>query len=144
MGEAASRVRRAFVDANVFIRFVTGDDAMKQAAARRLFDQAERGEIRLVSPATTIADCVYVLTSSRLYRLPRAAVAARLLSLLEITEIQIPERDEVIKALELFGTTNLDFGDAMIVAAMEASGDRVVFSYDRDFDRFPGIDRREP
>ncbi len=51
---------QSFIDADVIIRFLTGDDSTKQAAARRLFDRAVRGELELSTPSTTIADCIHV------------------------------------------------------------------------------------
>lgn len=59
-----------FVDADVVVRLVTGDDPGKQAAARRLFDRVEAGDLVVATPVTTIADAVYVLASPRLYALP--------------------------------------------------------------------------
>ncbi len=40
--------------------------------------------------------------------------------------------------------TNLDFGDAMIAASMEQARTQALYSYDRDFDKLPGLVRLEP
>ena len=40
--------------------------------------------------------------------------------------------------------TNLDFGDAFILASMDADGSTILYSYDRGFDRVSGITRIEP
>jgi predicted nucleic acid-binding protein len=46
----------------------------------------------------------------------------------------------VLIALQIYGTTErLDFGDAMLAAAMGRSNSDTIYSYDRDFDRLPGI-----
>lgn len=37
----------------------------------------------------------------------------------------------------------LDFGDALLVAAMRQSGSQELYSYDRHFDRIVAIRRRE-
>jgi predicted nucleic acid-binding protein len=42
------------------------------------------------------------------------------------------------------GGTNLDFGDALIVASMQHAGAEALYSFDADFDRVSGITRREP
>jgi len=137
-------VTHPFVDADVIVRLLVGDDPVKQDAAGRLFDRVDRGELVLATPATTIADCVYVLTSRRLYAMPRAEVAELLAALVERSGLRIPNRAVVLRALRIFGVTNVDFGDAMIAASMESARSRVVMSYDRHFDRLPGIDRQEP
>jgi predicted nucleic acid-binding protein len=50
----------------------------------------------------------------------------------------------VLRALDLYGSSNVDFGDAMIVASMESAGSDQVYAYDGDVERFDGIRRIEP
>ena len=133
-----------FVDTDVLIRLLTRDDHGKQAAAAALFKMIEAGEIQVTTPITTIADAVYVLSSPRLYRVPRQEVAALLSTLVRLRHFKIRNRRVVLSALELYGTTNLDFGDALIVASMRQAGSHTLYSYDQDFDRVQGIDRNEP
>jgi predicted nucleic acid-binding protein len=38
----------------------------------------------------------------------------------------------------------IDFEDALIVAHMEQQAIRDVYSYERDFDEVPGVNRQEP
>ncbi|MGH9173878.1 MAG: PIN domain-containing protein, partial [Vicinamibacterales bacterium] len=101
-------------------------------------------DLVVTAPDTVIADAVHVLSSRHLYRLPREQVAALLHPLVSLPGFRIHQRSIVQRALELYGATNLDWGDVMIAAAMERTGSTVVYSYDRDFDRFPGFERREP
>ena len=50
-----------------------------------------------------------------------------------------------IRALDLYAQHPfLDFADALGVAHMEARGISEILSYDRDFDRLPGVARVEP
>ena len=57
---------------------------------------------------------------------------------------RVENRGAVLRALELYGSTNVDFGDALIVAAMERDGSEILYSYDTHFDRFPNVVRRSP
>ena len=57
-----------YVDTDVIIRLVTGDDAAKQAAARVLFRAVEDGQLTVAAPYTVIADAVFVLASPRTWR----------------------------------------------------------------------------
>lgn len=129
------------VDTDVLIRFLTGDDPVKQAEAAILFRRVENGESTVAAPDTVIADAVYVLASRRLYGLPRAQVRALLSPLVRLPHFRVQNRRQVLRALDIYGSTNLDFGDAIIVAAMELSGSRLLYSYDADFDRIPTVDR---
>jgi predicted nucleic acid-binding protein len=133
-----------FVDTDVLIRLLTRDDHQKQARAAAFFKRIEAGEMAVTAPITTIADAVYVLASPRLYNVPRPEVAALLSTLVRLRNFKIKNRQTVLRALDLYGTTNLDFGDALIVVSMKQAGTQVVYSYDEDFDRVKGITRREP
>jgi predicted nucleic acid-binding protein len=53
-----------FIDTDVIIRFLTGDDPDKQPANQAPFERIERGELVASIPHTVIADAVYVLSPS--------------------------------------------------------------------------------
>jgi len=133
-----------FVDTDVLIRLLTGDDPVKQAAATGLFERVEAGELTLLAPDTVIADAVFVLSSRRLYNLLRPDIQQLLTTLVRLPRFRVRNRRALLRALEIYGGTNLDFGDAVIVAAMHEAGSEELFSFDRDFDRLPGISRIEP
>jgi predicted nucleic acid-binding protein len=133
-----------YVDTDVIIRFLTGDDPAKQAEAASLFEAVEAGTIALAAPDTVIADAVYVLASPRLYHLPRTEIRSLLVPLLRLAGLHVENKRAVTQALELYAATTLDFGDAMIVGAMRQSGADVLNSYDQDFDRIPGLTRVSP
>lgn len=134
----------SFVDTDVLIRLLSGDDLAKQTAARALFEQVEQGTLELAAPDTVIADAVFVLSSPRLYHLPRAQVSALLSTLVRLPHFHVEHRGVVLRALDVYATANVDFGDAMTVAAMEEAQSQVLYSYDADFDRFPAVTRQEP
>lgn len=133
-----------FIDTDVIIRFLTGDDLKKQAASAALFEQIEQGIAVAAAPDTVIADAVYVLSSPRLYHLARRDVQELLSVLVHLPSFQVQNRLAVLRALELYGSTKLDFGDALIIASMEQQHSHILYSYDADFDRFDGITRQEP
>jgi predicted nucleic-acid-binding protein len=135
---------QSFIDTDVIIRFLTGDDPVKQAAASALFEQLEQGLLTISAPDTVIADAVYVLSSQRLYHLARNVVQELLSTLVHLSHFQVQNRQAVLRALELFGSTKLDFGDTLIIASMEQQHSHILYSYDADFDRFDGISRQEP
>lgn len=134
----------AYVDTDVLVRFFTGDDPAKQRAALSLFARVERGETAVASPDTVIADLVYVLVSPRLYARPRDEVRDALARLISLPGFEVWNKGTVLKALDLFAATELDFGDAMIAAACMERGPALTYSYDRDFDTVPGVHRMEP
>jgi predicted nucleic acid-binding protein len=133
-----------FVDTDVIIRYVTGDDPRKQEEAAALFERVERGELTLRAPDTVIADAVFVLASPRLYGIQRADVAEALMPLVRSPGFQVENKRILERALQLYGSRNFGFGDAMIVATMEQEGVEDLYSYATDFDRIPSVKRRTP
>jgi predicted nucleic acid-binding protein len=130
-----------FIVTDVIIRFLTGDDPAKQAAASALFEKVEQGLLTISAPDTVIADAVYVLSSSRLYHLARNEVQELLTALASLSHFQLQNRPAVLRALELYGSTKLDFGDTLILASMEQQHSHILYSYDTDFDRIDDITR---
>jgi predicted nucleic acid-binding protein len=133
-----------FIDTDVIIRLLTGDDPEKQAAATALFEQVEQGTLTVTAPDTVIADAVYVLSSPRLYHLARSEVRELLTALVHLPHFQVQNRLAISRALELYGSSKLDFGDVLIIASMEQQHSQILYSHDADFDRFDGIMRQEP
>lgn len=133
-----------YVDTDVLIRLLTGDDPAKQAAARTLFTAVEEGRLTVAAPESVIADAVFVLSSPRRYRLPRPRITTLLGSLVRLPHFRVHNRPIVARALDLYGSTGLGFGDALLVATLERQGGGALFSYDAHFDRFAAIERREP
>jgi uncharacterized protein len=134
-----------FLDTNVFIRFLTGDDAAKAAASRALFEAMDRGEEDLFSSEAIVAECIYVLTSKRHYNLARAEAAERLRPALAVRGLHMSEKAVVLASLDVFiDYPALDFADALVAAHARAEGSGEVMSYDADIANVPGIHRFEP
>ena len=87
---------------------------------------------------------VYALSSPRLKNLPRQEIRKRLMPLLTLNGLRMPNRGVVLRALELYEEQPVDFEEALAVAHMEQQGIQEIFSYDRDFDRFSQVARIEP
>ncbi len=133
-----------YIDTDVLIRYITGDDAAKQASAAALLTQVEQGQLSVAAPDTVIADAVHVLSSPRLYHKDRATIATLLIPLVRLSKFKVKNKRIVLRALALYGLVNLDFGDVMIVAAMQLDKSASLYSYDRGFDRIAGLTRQEP
>ncbi|MCY4616303.1 MAG: type II toxin-antitoxin system VapC family toxin [Chloroflexi bacterium] len=135
-----------FVDTNVFIRYLTGDDEDKARACYELFQRVQRGHEELFTTESVVAELTYVLSSRRgPYQLGHDAIRDRLLPLLALRGLRLPQKGVCLTALDLYGSSPfLDFEDALAVAHMEQRGLTEILSYDRDFDRIAEVQRTEP
>ncbi len=90
-----------FVDTDVIIRLLTGDDPKKQEEAATLFQALEAGQLTVAAPDTVIADAVFVLSSPRLYHLPRANIQALLAPILRLANFKV-KTDERYSTRSIF------------------------------------------
>lgn len=133
-----------FVDTNIFIRYITGDNPEMQAASAELFAQAARGEILLTTSETVIGEIVFVLSSARTYNLGRETVGTAIHTIVSMDWLMIQDRQKYIRAADIYSSQNIDFSDALIVATMEQEEITVLYSYDKHFDRLKSVTRIEP
>jgi len=133
------------LDANVLIRFLTGDHLDHQARAHALLERVQRGELTLRVTESVVAEVVFVLSSPRLYHLPRSQIQALLSPLLALRHLRVQNRRTILSALALYTRTPaLNFGDCLLVAHAQRAGAREIYSFDRGFDRIAHITRLEP
>lgn len=131
------------LDTNVIIRYVTRDEEEKAARCLELLRRAERGEEELFLPECILTEAVYVLSSRRLYGLPRERVRDLLVAVVGLRGVRMPDKAACLEALELYGESDLDFEDALLVAHLRSLGVSGVYSYDRHFDG-TDLERLEP
>ena len=135
-----------FLDANIFIRYLTRDDEEKAEACLALFDRLSRGEEEVLISESVVAEVVFVLASRRTsYAMPALEINRRLGPLLALRGLRLANKRRCLRALELYAERPfLGFEDALMLAHLEAEGLEEIYSYDEDFDRVPGITRVEP
>lgn len=133
-----------FLDTNIFIRYLTRDDPDKAARAYALLQRIEQGTQRATTTEAVLTEIVYVLSSKRLYQVPRPVIRQRLNALLDLRGLGLRNKGVYRRALDLYASTGLDFEDCLIVGQMEHAGLTRLASFDTGFDAIPGITRVEP
>lgn len=128
----------AFVDANIFVRHLTGDPADQAARASRYLESATD----LLLPDLILAEVAYVLES--FYEVPRSDVAHSLRAILAFPSIRVVDVELLQRAVEIYEVHRLDFADAYLVACAERAGVNVVASFDLSIDRVGTIQRVQP
>ena len=132
----------AFVDTNIFLRYLTGDDPEQAPRARRLLERSERGEEQLVTTALTIAEIVWVLES--VYELDRASIRAKVVAILGLSGLTVEDGETLLQAIVWYEEKNVVFAVAYSAAWMDRRGLDEVYTFDRDFDRFEGLTSLRP
>jgi predicted nucleic acid-binding protein len=109
------------------------------------FRECRRVRESITTTEAIVAEVVYVLSSPALYRLSHEEVAARLAPILSLRGLLLRHKRTFLRALDIYAAHRfLDFEDALAVAHMERQQIAEIVTYDRDFDRVPGVKRSEP
>ena len=131
-----------FLDTNVLIRaFVDGDHHIGERA-RSLLDRIYQGEERVVTSQLVIFETIFTLQRS--YNVSRGKIREIITDLLSLQNIEIPDRALILDALAIYVNNSVSFVDAHHIALMNLLNISEIYSWDRDFDRFPGVIRIEP
>jgi predicted nucleic acid-binding protein len=134
-----------FIDTNVFLRYVTGDDTDKAAASRQLIERVDAGEEKVVTTEAIIAEIVFVLRSKRHYNVPAPQVRDLLAPIIAMPALLLDHKKAFLRALDLMAThPALDFEDALCALHMQRQAIGEIYSYDRDFDLIDDLERLEP
>lgn len=125
---------RLWADANVLLRFLTGEPKDLADKAARLMARAEQGEVVLILSPLVIAEVIWVLKS--FYRHSLKDIAGVVVPLMSADGVEIEDREILIQAVELARDKNVDFVDAVLALQAARRGEPVC-SFDGDFKRLP-------
>jgi predicted nucleic acid-binding protein len=102
------------LDANVIVRYLTGDDPGQSPAATELFRAASAGRLNLIVPTPILQETVYVLETY--YAGTPDTIAPKLLSLLSLNGVTCPDARWVLDGIHWYRSKQADFGDALLCA----------------------------
>jgi len=128
--------RRAVIDTNLLVRYLTEDDPSKANDVKRLLLKAAQDEVRLLIPSVVIAELVWVLQS--FYKLERSEIVPLLNAIVHTHGVEVSDKSVVSGAIALYRDSAMDFIDAWIVAFAEEAEVRSIYTFDRR--HFKGID----
>jgi uncharacterized protein len=137
-------VSTAFIDTNIILRYLIGDDPKKMRACYALFKAADNYELSLTTSESVIAEVVFVLSSKKHYGLLAEEIKKRLMPILTIRGLKLEHQPTLKRALDLFVELKIDFEDCLCIAHMERQHLKEIYSYDQDFDCIGNVKRVEP
>jgi predicted nucleic acid-binding protein len=89
----------AFIDTNIFLRYLTGDDPARGQSALALFRRIRRGEVEAVTREVHVHEVAYVLASPSQYNLSHTEIRDLLSPLLSLRGLKIGNKRLVLEAL---------------------------------------------
>lgn len=131
----------ALLDTNVVLRFLTSDKSRKYKRLFEFFMSLERGDIRAELKLIVLFQVIFVLKSY--YGVPKKEIVQGIQNLLKYKGITIKEKKIVQRTLKLWSEKNVEIVDCYLAACLEKDAQHLLYSYDRDFNKF-NINRKEP
>jgi predicted nucleic-acid-binding protein len=136
-------LERAFIDTNLFLRYLTNDISEQADQVEVLLRQAAVGEISLFTTTLVIAEIVWTLAS--FYNVSREQIRERILAILNTPGLEVAESDLLIEAATNYAAKNVDFIDAYNAAWMIQQQLSRAYTFDRKhFSRFEKIMVKSP
>ncbi len=133
----------SFLDTNIILRHILDDHAEHSPRAHAFVARVERGEETVRTADTVIFEAVFTL--EKLYRIPRSAIREALLLFLALPGVILPGKSHFRPVFDLYvAHRGISFADCYHTVLATRLGISQVLTFDRDFDRLPGVTRREP
>jgi predicted nucleic acid-binding protein len=132
-----------YLDTNLLIVYLTNSPPEHGIPARDFLSGLATGTTVAKITESVLVEATQVLVSRRGLAYPRGETAAALTRILSFRGVRMDDIDLHLRALDRFGSTNLDYVDCVLIESADGPDDAIV-SFDRDYDRVqPGV-RVEP
>jgi predicted nucleic-acid-binding protein len=132
-----------FVDTNLFVRYLTDDDAEKTDGVEALLGEASEGKVRLVTADLVLVELIWVLESS--YVMKPGEITPMIRAILATPGLEVINGALMTRALDHYEVQNIDIVDGYIAALTEKLNITDVYSFDRKhLSRIDNLKRIEP
>ena len=131
-----------FLDSNIFLRFLTGDNQKMLNECLSLIENIKAGKINAFTSNLVLSEVVWTLGS--LYKFPKTKVINAIKGIVGTPGLKICDGYMILAAIEIYENSSVKFIDSLVASIHEIYNRKwVVISYDKDFDKL-GIIRKEP
>lgn len=135
--------KRAVIDTNILVRYLTNDDPSKAKAVDSLLNKALKGELKILIPSIVIAELVWVLES--FYEMRANEIAELMEAVVNTPGVEVTDKSIIIFALKLYRAKNMDFIDAWIIEFAKNSDVNTIYTFDkRHFKAIEEIEAKIP
>ncbi len=129
------------LDANIILRFILANDPELSPKAEIIIKKIEQGKVKI--QITLLAFSEVVFTLERAYKMPKAEITQKLLYLLQVNNLKFEKQNMLPEIFKYYHEKNISFIDAYHIVLMNKKKIKNIYSFDRDFDKFPEVKRLE-
>lgn len=128
-----------FLDTNILLRFVLKDHPKYSPKAESIIKKIDQGEVEVYISWPTILEAVFVLQRS--IKLPKKEIAEKLLPIFHLENVNLEQKALLDATFKYYVDKNISLTDAYNATLMGKKKIKNIYSFDEDFDKFPGIKR---
>jgi len=124
------------LDTCVLVRYFAQDDSRQTRLATGVIESltyARRGFV----PLAALVELIWVL--KRRYAFTRKRLSAVLVTFVASRWVTVESLVTVCRAIALYATTRIDFGDCVILRTCQRQGCDVTYTFDAQASRVPGF-----
>jgi predicted nucleic-acid-binding protein len=131
-----------FIDTNIFVRVAMDGGGKQQEECVRLLKKADQEKGVWATGSVVLAETIWVLSS--FYGLEKKKAVKIIEGIINLGGLAIIDEYDNRLAVKKYAKLRVKYIDALVASGKEVlSGEMVVVSYDKDFDRL-GVKRVEP
>jgi predicted nucleic acid-binding protein len=138
-----AKASRQFVDANVLVYSLDPSAGVKAGKAEGLLEELWKGRIGCLS--LQVLQEFFVSVTRKLEIPLSAREAARKVAFFSEWTLHVPDKTDLVAAIELHQELRVSFWDAMIIQSAKRLGCRILWSEDlNDGQSYAGVTVRDP
>lgn len=128
-------MKKIFLDTNVWLRFLIGDQKRQYEACKKLIALNEEGKLKVYTSTVVLLEIIYTLLS--FYRVKKKTIIADVKAILASRNLTLIQKTDFQKALVLYQKHNIKLADCLIASQLPKNV--VLCTYDRDFKKIKKI-----
>lgn len=116
------------VDTNIILRFFLQDVVSQFNQAKKIFNEAKNGKIKLVIPQIVIFEINFAL--KKFYSLGKEDIIEKIEQLVSTAYLEVESRKLFLMAIELYKRKNISLVDCFLISKAEAE-EADLFTFDQ-------------
>lgn len=136
----ACKMKKFFVDTNVWLRYLLADKKKEFIDCQKFFISNEKGEFRLYTSTIVLLEIIYTLNS--FYKIPRPKIISDIETILETRNLTLLEKTNFSEALSLFKRLSIKLADCLIASQLPKGV--ILCTYDNDFKKIKNLETQTP
>lgn len=130
-----------FLDTNIILRFILQDHPIYSPKAESILNKIDNKEVKVCLSWLVIFEIVFVLQNS--HNLKREDITQKLLPILSLENVIFEQKQLLNLTFEYYISKKISLADAYHIVLMNKKKVTEIYSFDRDFDKFPKVKRLE-